>query len=164
MSDDDSALRALLAKHVEESVRLRMGMQLPQPDASVGELLEALLNVRQRLDRVEELLAVTLELRGMAARKHTVCRIAVDDAWDLAAVRQRQAAVRDEYSSAKERAAATNLEVLDLRRVERMTDLHERLCDEAVESLRLRLRGLQEVRQDILAVVKIRQFESAMER
>lgn len=164
MSDDGPTLVDVLDRTVNECIQLRVGAQLPRPDASTGELLEALLDVRSRLDRVEELLAATLQLRGMAARKHAVLRIQVDDAWDEVAVRQRNHAVRDEYASAKERSAATNLEVLDLRRLERTADFDSRRCDEAVDIVRLRLRGLQEVRQDILAVVRIRQFESAMER
>lgn len=157
-------LRDTLSRHVDESVRLRMGAQLPRPDASTGELLDALHDVRSRLDRVEELLATVLVLRGMATRTATALRIQVDDSWDAVAVRLRTSAARDEYSSAKERAAAVNVEIIDLRRLERKADGDARLCDEAVESIRLRLRGLQDVRQDILSVVKIRQFESSLER
>jgi hypothetical protein len=164
MSDEETGLRPTLDRYVTECVHLRMGAQLPRPDAATGELLDALLDVRRRMDRVEELLATTLQLRGMAARKHTVFRIQVDDAWDEVAVRQRRHAARDEFSSAKERAAVANLEVLDQRRLERTADVDARLCDEAVETIRLRMRGLSDVRQDILAVVKIRQFESSLER
>lgn len=164
MSDDESSLRSLLGKHIDESLRLRMGAQLPRPDASAGELLEALLDVRRRMDRVEELLATALHLRGMAARKATALRVQAEDAWDEAAVRQRAAAVRDEYSSAKERTAATNLEILDLRRLERGADVHARLCDDAVEAIRLRLRGLGDVRQDVLAVLRTRQWETSLDR
>lgn len=164
MSGDDAELRSTLERYVTDCVGLRMGAQLPRPDATTGELLDALLDVRARMDRVEELLATTLQLRGMAARKHTVLRIQVDDAWDEVAVRQRRGAARDEFSSAKERAAVANLEVLDQRRLERVADTNARLCDEAVETIRLRLRGLSDVRQDILAVVKIRQWESSLDR
>lgn len=160
----EESLEKLAARWTAEALDLRMGARLPATDASTGILLEALLDVRSRLDRVEEILANALGLRSMAARKHTAIRSAVEDAWDAAAVRGRSAGVRDEYSSAKERAAAANLEVLDLRRLERVADSQFRRCDEAVELVRLRLRGLQEVRQDILAVVRIRQFESTLER
>jgi hypothetical protein len=141
-----------------------MAAELPRGDASTGAMLDALLDVRRSLDRMEELLATALHLRGIFARKHTVLRIQVDDAWDEVAVRQRRAAARDEFSSAKERTAATNLEVLDARRLERTADLHLRLCDEAVESVRLRHRGLSDVRADLLAIVRIRQFESSLDR
>ena len=164
MSDDNPDLRSTLAAMVDESLRLRMAAQLPKPDASTGELLDALLVVRSSIDRMEELLATSLQLRGFAARKHTVCRVQVEDAWDEVAVRTRQSAVRDEYSSAKERAAAANLEVLDLRRLERRAQRDLQICDEAVESIRLRHRGASDLRQDVLAVIRIRQFETAMER
>lgn len=164
MANNEAELDVGLAARETEALELRMGAGLPPADATTGQLLAALLGVRQRLDRMEALLADVLQLRAVAARQHTAVRIIVDDAWDQAAVGARNAGVRDEYSSAKERAAAANLQVLDERRLERVADRQLRRCDEAVEFIRLRLRGLQEVRQDILAVIKIRQFETAMER
>lgn len=162
MSGDD--LSTLLDDATGEVVKLRMGVALPGAHATTEALLDVLLDVRQCLDRVEEILGNTLRLRAFTSRKHTVCRIAVEDAWNEAAVRQRASSVRDEYSSAKERAAATDLDVLDLRRVERAAYGSFRLCDEAVEFIRLRHRGLADVRQDILAIIKARQFESTLDR
>jgi hypothetical protein len=160
----DADLPSALSRLVDDALRLRMGAQLPRLDASPRELSESLLAIRAGLDRMESLLSAALQLRSLAARQHTVLNIQVGDAWDEVAVRQRQSAARDEYSSAKERAAVTNLEVLDLRRVER--DAHRRLdlCDEAVESIRLRHRGLQDVRADCLALIRMLQFEYSMER
>lgn len=157
-------LGAVLESYTAETVQLRMDAHLPGAHATTQTLLDALLDVRQRLDRVEELLGNVLRLRATCTRKHTAVRIQVDDAWDDAAVRQRASSVRDEYSSAKERTAATNLEVLDLRRLERTADSDARLCDEAVEFIRLRHRGLADVRQDVLAIIKARQFESTLDR
>lgn len=141
-----------------------MEITLAGAHAAGDELLECLLDVRTRLDRLEELLGNALRLRGEVHRRHTAVRVQVDDAWDEAAVRQRASTVRDEYSSAKERTAATNLEVLDLRRAERAADADARACDEAVEQIRLRYRGLSELRQDIHTIVKARQFESTLDR
>lgn len=163
MTDNDD-LYADLDGAVAEALELRMGARLPASDASTGQLLDALLDVRRCLDRVEALLVSTLTLRNWVARQHTAVRNEVDDAWDKAAVDGRNAGIRDEYSSARERAAAANLAVADLRRVERIADRKLKRCEEATEFIRLRLRGLQEVRQDLLAIMKIRQFESALER
>lgn len=149
---------------VEESIKLRMEVKLPGAHATTESMLDTLLEVRVRLDRLEELVGNILRLRAGFRRKYTAVRIEVDDAWDQAAVRQRGASVRDEYSSAKERSAATNLEVLDLRRAERIADVDARSCDEAVEQIRLRYRGLCDVRLDLLAIVKARQFESTLDR
>lgn len=161
MSDE---LSGLLDDYRAEVIELRMGAVLPGAYASTQDLLDSLLDVRQRVDRVEEILGNVLRLRATAALKHTAIRIQVDDAWDEAAVRQRASSVRDEYSSAKERTAATNLEVLDLRRIERVADGVTRRCDEAVEFIRLRYRGLTDVRQDLLTIIKARQFESSLDR
>lgn len=161
MSD---GLGDLLDNYRTEVIELRMGAVLPGAYASTQDLLDSLLDVRQRVDRVEEIFGNVLRLRASSARKHAAVRIQVDDAWDEAAVRQRSSSVRDEYSSAKERTAATNLEVLDLRRLERTADGDTRRCDEAVEFVRLRYRGLTDVRQDLLTIIKARQFESSLDR
>lgn len=157
-------LSPALAQLVAEAAQLRLAATLPGAHASGDELLGSLLDVRAKLDRMEELLGNVLRVRAHALARHTVARIRADDAWDEAAVKQRSAAVRDEYSSAKERAAATNLEVLDLRRTERAADADARACDEAVEQIRLRYRGLADVRQDIHTIVRARQFESTLDR
>jgi hypothetical protein len=164
VSNDDAKLQAVLGDLVNEAISLRMGAQLPRIDASAGELLEALLDVRRRMDRVESILSTVLQLRGVAARKHTALDIQVGDAWDEAAVQQRQHAVRDEFSSAKERAAATNLQVLDLRRLERAVKQQLVLCEEALESIRLRYRGLEGLRHDVLSVLRTRQWETSLDR
>lgn len=160
----DREIRRVLDEYTLEAVALRVGAKLPGAHATTETLLDSLLDVRQRLDRVEELLGNALRIRTEAHRQHTACRVVADDAWDQAAVSQRQSAVRDEYSSAKERTAYSNLEVLDLRRAERSAEQLVRVCDSAVEGIRLRHRGLADVRQDVLAIIKARQFESSLDR
>lgn len=157
-------LPEVLDEFADECVQLRMGAALPEVDSATGDVFAALLDVRRRMDRVEELLSTVLKLRAMAARKHTALRISADDAWDDAAVRQRQQTVRDEYSSAKERTAATNLAVLDMRRLERTSRVDLELCDGVVEQIRLRFRGLADLRQDLHSIIKLRQFESTLDR
>ncbi len=157
-------LHAALVSATQEIVVLRSSVVVPGAYATTSDLLDAVLDVRRRLDRVEELLGNLLRIRAEAKRKHTAVAIAVEDAWDAAAVRARNSSVRDEYTSARERTAATNLEVLDLRRAERSADEDARRCDEAVEFARLRYSGLTGLRQDIIAIVKARQFESSLDR
>lgn len=169
VSDEPDAVssgrvRELLDEYSREAVQLRMGAELPRHDSAPSDVLHCLLDVRQRLDRVEELLATSLRLRGVATRQLTACRIIADDAWDEAAVAARQSGVRDEYSSAKERTAVANLEVIDLRRAERKADEIARVCTETVEFLRLRYNGLAGVRQDLLAWLRSVQFESTLDR
>lgn len=149
---------------LDEVVRLRMEITLPSVEASGTTLLESLLDTRRRLDRIEELYANTLRIRAHLAAVHTAVRIETEDAWDTAAVNHRQHGLRDEYSSAKERTAAANLHVLDLRRVERTADKRLRAADAAVEFVRARLRGCEGVRQDLLAILRNRQFESTLDR
>ncbi len=149
---------------MREAVALRIGGNLPGPAATVGEVLECLLDVRQRLDRLEELYGNAMRIRAEAQRVLTACRIEVEDAWDAAAVRNRRAFDRDEYSSAKERIAYANLEVLDLRRAERIAERNARRCDEATDFLRLRYHGLGRLRQALTAGIRALQFEQSLDR
>lgn len=157
-------LDALLTDYRRETTTLRMGVQLPGPHAAPETILDCLLDVRKRLDRVEALLGYTMQLRAEAHRTHTAVRIVADDAWDEAAVRLRSMGVRDEFSSAKERTAATNLEVISERRVERKAAEAARSCDEAVDYIRLRHRGLADVRMDLLSAIRSQQFETTLDR
>lgn len=148
----------------DEVETLRAGCVLPGPHTSPQDVLNCLLDVRQRLDRTEELYRLTLMLRNAVHRSWTTHRHAVEDAWDTAATESRKGAVRDEYSSAKERQAMTNLAVLDLRRSERELGDAARVADEHVETIRLMHRGLADIRQDVLAILRAQQFESTLDR
>lgn len=158
-----SDVLATLAGYVTEAKHLRE-VDLPGPHSGGDALLECLLDIRSRLDRLEEILGRALRLRAAAVARHVAVRHETSEAWDQAAVRARNAGVRDEYASALERTATTNLEVLDLRRAERAADADARACDAAVEQIRLIYRGLADVRQDLHTIVKARQFESTLDR
>lgn len=163
MSDD---LRTAIEGYVREALDLRFAGELPKPGLDGALLTGLLLDVRQRLDRVEELLARALRIRGHARRQADHVSAVAEDALDGAIVRARTApAIRgDEYSSAKERLAHANLQVLDERRAARAAAELAHHCDEAVDLLRLTQRGLESTRHDHLALLRALQFESTMDR
>ena len=58
----------LLTGHVRETLDLRLGAELPTVHAAPSEVLGNLLDVRRRIDRVEELLSQVLRARARAQR------------------------------------------------------------------------------------------------
>ena len=162
MSTDE--LLAALDKMVLEVEDLRSGTALLATHSSPQFVLEALLDCRQRLDRVEELFRRCLRIRGHLRRVAAISAASCADAWDKAAADSRTAGARDEYSSAKERAAVANLAVLDLRRTERLDSGALSRAEEVVEVVRVAHRGLADFRQDLLAVLRAQQFESTLDR
>ncbi len=155
-----------LGGYVREALALRLAPDLPGVAATSVEVLAGLQHVRRCLDRVEELLGMTLRVRARAQRAAVVAQATADDAWDNAIGRVRSAPVKagGEFTSARERHAEANLVILDLRHAARHAVELAHHCDEAVEIIRLAHRGLDGVRQDHLAILRALAFESHLER
>lgn len=153
-----------LEDFVGEAQQLRQLPELPGGYATPGQLMEYLLDVRRRQDRIEELLRIAIRAKAIAERRHTAAQADADEAWDKAAMERRNIPVQMEYVSAKERAAAVNLDTLAQRRQARQLAnlVHE--CAEVVDILRLTHRGIDSVRQDVLTILRALQFESHLER
>jgi hypothetical protein len=158
-------IRALLDGHVVEAVELRFSGDIPGPQSAPKQILDALYEVRRRLDRVEFLLSQAIRVRGKLRESNDAATAEVDDAWDSSIHTTRSAAVvRDDYTSAKERYAEANLATLDLRRTQRAAAAVLAHADTSVDLLRLSLRGLGDLRQELLTVLRTLQFESHLER
>ncbi len=160
-------IRRSLDDMMAEARLLRSGLpDMPGVQAAPHEVHEYLLDVRRRLDRIEQLVAVAVRIRATARRFAQRKNDSAESAWDEAIVRIRNAPVRrgDEFSSARERAAEANLATIALRRTAR--DGAEALshAEEAHEHLKLLHRGLDGVRHDTLTVLRSVQFESHLER
>jgi len=156
----------LLTGHVRETLDLRLGAELPHPQATPSEVLAGLQDIRRRIDRVEELLSQVMRARARAQRAATLAQAEADDAWDEAIRRVRSAPLQagGEYSSARERHAEANLAILDRRHAARRAAELAHQCDEATDVIRLAHRGLDGVRQDCLAILRALAFESHLER
>lgn len=157
--------RAVLDMMVREAISLRFDTKLPVYPAAAPLVLEALLEVRSRLDRVEELLGQVVRMRSRVAERANLATATVGDAWDSEATRMRQAPVSmGEYSSAKERAAEANLAVLDLRREQRSAAELLAACESARDVIRLSHSGLEGLRHDLRTWLHALSFESHLDR
>jgi len=159
-------LGAALDALVTEALRLRHDGKLPTAPAAPVAVLDALLDVRARLDRLEELLTQALRVRAGAHEAAALATATAEDAWDSEISRLRNAKVRpgDEYSTARERHAQANLGTLELRRAARQAEDASRRCERAVEVIRVAHRGLDGVRGDLLAWLRATAFESNLDR
>jgi hypothetical protein len=155
-------VRVALDGMVAEALALRYAAEPVKPGSTPALFVDALIDLRQRLDRVEELYGKALRVRGQARRGAEQTEAVAQDAFDTAMLAGQD--TREEFSSARERNAEANLAALSERRAARSGALLAGYCDEAVELLRLTYRGLEGARQDILAAMRLFQFESALER
>lgn len=156
-------IKSTLDGYVAEALQLRFDAQPPKPDASSAVLIDTLTDARIRLDRIEELYSKALQLRGQARRAAAISDAVAKDASAQAAHANRQVR-RDDYTTGEERHAEVMLQVMQEIRAARELELLRQQCDEAVELLRLTHRGIEGVRQDVLALIRLFQFESTLDR
>lgn len=163
MSQD---IPTVLASYIEETQTLTRGTALPTGVPAPAAVIELLADARQRLDRVEALLAAVIRIRARAHRAANAAKADASDAWDKAAMRRRASSVQrgDEFYSARERDAEANLASLDLIHTHRRAAELAHHCDEAHDVIRLHHRGLDSFRQDLHAVMRAMTFEHHLER
>jgi hypothetical protein len=162
-----STLSGVLDDMMAEARTLRSGLEaMPGTAAAPHEMHDYLLDVRRRLDRIEQLVAIITRIRGNARRFCATAAAHAEEAWDEAITRIRSAPVRrgDEFSSARERAAEANLATITERRAAQDAADAAAWCDETYDHLRLLYRGLDGVRHDTLQLLRLLQFESHLER
>lgn len=163
-----SQLEDQILSWVKEALDLRFaqrGGESLVPDQGSSPVLNGLLSVRARLDRLEELLASATRARGRAARATAIAKAVSDDAWDSQSQVELQRTQRHgEFVAPRERYANSNLETLNQKRDFRAAERLQHCADEAYEVIRLVYRGLDGVRQDHLAVIRALSFESHLER
>ncbi len=160
----DKALEMQLKAHVDEAISLRF-QDNDIPISSPANLIDSLLLVRKRLDRVEELLQILTRARGRALRASQEAERAAQEAWDQASVASRTGpSRRSEYDGARANNADNNLATLSQQRhafqAKRVFEfVHE--CYQVVKTVYY---GLDNFRQDHLAIIRAMSFESHLER
>ncbi len=149
-----------------EILTLRHGIAIESCVRDQGRILDTLLQVRVRVDRVEELFGRLLTARGQISRAAQHKRSEVSDAFDTALTRQRKSPVSldADFLGAKERYAMANLEVLEARHKLRDLDEIASTADTIVEVARLNYRGLTDLRHDLLTMLRAAQFETTLDR
>ena len=160
MSDADlAALEGQFASWVEEALSLRFevdpagGYQLllPPSESPPQVVLDSLIHVRQRLDRVEGILASVQRAVGRVARILSAKKFEFEGAWDEAVRSQRSRPARgsgDGFVAPRERYAEANLETLLVRRELHRLELLAQSGETALSTVRLCHRGLNSLRED----------------
>lgn len=166
--------RETLKAWIEESVDLRYGRSEGMPELSPYtdllapfQIVEQLTFIRQRLDRLEELLVNCVRAKASLKRAHQQAKDDHQQAWDhhvtdSSAV--RRPVLTQEYVTGKEKFAEANLATFELQRKERKAGEILSFADEATEVVRQLHRGLDGVRQDLLTQVRAIQVETQLER
>lgn len=154
MSDN---VRETLHRWVEEAVELRYGAghdpegPLPaDPGEHPEDVIHTMNRVRQRADRVEELLTRTRRVKGQLWRKQTEAAFEAEHKRDQAL--QRGAATRTiEFVSAAERAADASLASIDEKRAAHQAKMLLDAAQEAFDVIDQCRWGLSAYRQDLRA-------------
>jgi hypothetical protein len=163
-SDLNPNLEALLS----EALGLRSGLSLPSINQGPVEVLERLIDVRTRLDRVEELLSRAVRFRTAVRSRLKEASGSLDEAWatKVAQPSARRRVASDGWggSAPRERYAEADLATLDEKRnVRRLEQWFDQVND-AVEVIRQAHRGLDTTRQDLHLILRAISVESALER
>ncbi len=163
---DSPDIKQNLISFIEEVFTLRFGAEGAKPGEGPSEVLARLLEIRNRIDRVEELLIRSLRVKARVHRLNASVQATVDDEWDQAvsATRSSPSLRGSDMVGPRERYAEANLTTLSSRREARKVADLASYADEAVDTIRVALRGLGDVRQDLNTVLRALQFESSLER
>lgn len=174
MSATDDKQREAIKDWIEEAVDLRYGRIKGIPDlAPYSDLLapfqvtEQLTFIRQRLDRLEELLVNSVRARASLKRAYQQTKDELQLAWDTHVTSTsavRRPVLTQEYVTGKEKFAEANLATLELQRTERKAREVLSFAEEAVDVIKQLHYGLDGIRHDLLSQVKAMQVESHLER
>ena len=161
---DDAAFEQAVSARLVRVADLRAGLTLPALGDGPGGLLEVLVDVRARLDQVEEFLTQLTRLRGAARRAARQTKDAADDGWNASVTGGQRR--RGDFGEAapRERYAQADLAVLDQRREERRMAHRASVADEAVELTQLAYRGLSDTRRDLHVLLRAIEIEHSLER
>jgi hypothetical protein len=164
--NDTEDVEGSIAPYVQEVLRLRSEASIPSSAAIPQAVLDSLLEVRAKADRVEEINIRILHLRHMASRRVTYVQAQVDDAWAQAIVDLKKAGSRsgDQYEGPRERYAQADLATLALKRELRKEERLLSHVDEASDIVKMALRGLNEVIQDHRIWLRTLQVQSYIEK
>lgn len=161
--------REVIKGWIEEAVKLRYSLELASYTDLIAPWLitEQLQNVRQRLDRIEELVILSVRARASLKRSHQQVKDELQVAWDSRLTDNsavRRPVLTQEFVTGKEKFADANLATLELQRKERLASELVSFADESVEVIRQLHRGLDGIRQDLLTQVRSLQVETSLER
>lgn len=165
MSTSTSEIQGYLDTAVQEATKHRTGKTELGPEATYPDVLDALVDLRKRYDRVEEIYRNVLQLRHRATLLKNQRQAEASDAWNAAVLRVRQTSVRagDEFMGPRERYAEADLMTLEEKLKARQADALAESASTALECVRTILRGLDGTRQDHLTWLRTLNIASSIE-
>jgi len=128
----------------------------------VAEVTDFLLRVRQRSDRVDELLAKTTRAKARARRAKEEAEFLAEQA--LYKATQVHAGRRVDFSAAREREADAKLDAFEERRLAHQANRLVNVTSEAYDVVNQVHWQLDAMRKDLRATLHAFQFESSLER
>lgn len=166
---EDSQVEKLVEKWVTEAIELRHGAAgdpkgpLPlHPGHHVDEIIDTLIRVRQRADRIEEILTSVRRLKGRLNRNVSATQLEAEIKRDQAF--QTNAAHRSmDFVSADERRADAALAAIQEKRTAHFAKRLADLGSEAYDVVRDCSWGLSAYRQDLRAILHAMQTITARE-
>lgn len=151
----DAIVREALDLRFSEAGDAEGPVRLPGTEDGPQRILDSLVRVRRRLDRVEYLLAQAVIIKGAVGRSLDAAQAEADDAWESHVVEQRRAPVRrgDDFSGPREKYAEASVATLEQKIAARAAqDLASR-ATEAEQVVRSLYRGLDSLRYDHIALL-----------
>lgn len=155
--EDDSRIVDMVAEVYE----LRFGVT-PFDRTTPEGYVNLLVDVRRRIDRIEEILILLTTLRGQALRGFTILNAEYDFAWDKSAQAINRAG-NMERCGPRERYAENNLAAFEEARARREADLRYKELDAAVDAVRIAHRGLDGVRSDVTVALRAQSLQTSLE-
>ena len=164
-----SSLEEQVLGWAKESLELRhgsagdpVGSLKGAPQETQSEVLALLLRVRNRADRVDELLSKATLARGRARRAKEEAAFVAERA--LMSATQQRSARRVEFSSAKEREADAKLDAFEERKIAHQGERLVSVTNDVHEVITQIHWQLDALRKDLRATLHALQFEAGLER
>lgn len=162
-SQPEQEIRDQVAAWLRELAELRQ-YERPLHEAAPAEVHSALIQVRGRLDRMESIAGSLASARSAAQSRARVLQDVAGDAWDALADQESRSGARREWEGKEERYGRWRVATFDQIRAARQAVLLADLLADADARAARMLRGLQQVREELLATLRYLPWESALER
>jgi hypothetical protein len=165
LADPAAALRAQCDEWIQaaQQIRYHPEFRWPGTQASPGDVKDALVHVRARLDSLESVLSAVMMLKAGSAGAARDAERAADDAWNRQAEAERHR-VRPEYQGSRERYAYWELAIRAERaRAREARDLADYVRG-AFDVIKLAYDGLNETRRDLASRLTHLRWETHLEQ
>ena len=159
-------LELWFAERLEEVLALRhTDDPLPTANADPQILVDSLLAVRTRLDRIEGILAAVERARGRVDRALTLTSFSGDVAWAQALedLKRKPTRSNSDFQGPRERYAEADLAALGPRRETNQLEALAKSARTAATVTRDAARGLNGVREDHLAILRAMNIGTRLE-